>query len=304
MRCSVVAAVVLVLAGCIAIPPPRPLRSPLTFDSPAPTPEPAHRVYLPLLQVAPNPKRGVSLACGYDDMARQAAEVDGLRVAWVWNWEPNPPLFAGIESVPCVWDASDIGQSLGGNSEWLLGFNEPDDADQANMTPEQAAREWRRVEQTYPERKLTSPQVMVPGTWLEDWYAAYQAQNGGRTPRIDALAVHTYYGNDITAYQTQVLHYIDLANKWGVEEVWVTEFALSPGLDRTLRETLTDTAAYVAWLDAQPLVTRYAPWTNRVECMTTVVPDGIFDTPLYAANGALTPLGAVYRDGVGNEETQ
>lgn len=91
-------------------------------------------------------------------------------------------------------------------------------------------------------------------------------------------------------------YYIGLAAQWGVPEVWVTEFAIAPVLDRTLQSTLDDTAAYVAWLDAQQSVTRYAPWTNRVECMANIAPNGIFDTPMYGANGVLTELGAVYRD--------
>ena len=283
---------VLFLVSCVA-PAPGPLRSPLAFDSPVPAPE--QRVYLPLVATTPN-KKGVSLACGYEDMPRMAREVAELGVSWVWNWRTDPVTFPGVESVPCIWSGVVIGQPLGGTSAWVIGFNEPDMTDQANMAPEQAALEWLRMEATYHDRKLTSPQVVVPGgRWLEEWYAAYQDQNGGRAPRMDAIAIHTYYGNDLVAYQEQVRYYIALAEKWGVNEVWVTEFALSPGLDRTLRETLDDTAAYVAWLAAQPTVTRFAVWTNRVECGANITPDGIFDTPLYAANGVLTEAGKLYQ---------
>lgn len=279
----------LVLAGCVS---PQPLQSPLAFDSPLPPP--AHTVYMPSLQAARSP-RGVSLACGYEDLDRLAREVAALQVVWVWNWRTNPPLFADIESVPALWDGSVIGQSLGGNSAWLLGFNEPDRPDQANMTPEAAARAWAQVEQIYPERKLASPQPVEPGSrWLERWYAAYKEQNDGRPPRLDALAIHTYWDGTLASYQDQVRYYIDLAARWGVPEVWITEFAFAPGLDRTLRDTVGDMRAYIAWLDAQPTVTRYAPWTNRVECLDIVAPNSQFDTPLYSASGALTALGKMY----------
>jgi hypothetical protein len=284
---------VLGLAGCIGVPTPQPWRSPLAFTFASPLPELPRRVYLPLVASVPS-KKGISLACGYSDPDRMAREVAELGVSWIWNWGPTPPLFPGVESVPNIWSAASIGHPLGGNSEWLLGFNEPDQADQANVSPEMAARQWAELERTYPDRKLTSPQVVKwDRRWLEEWYAAYQAQNGGRAPRLDALAIHTYWGNDITAYQEQVRYYMALAQRWGVKEVWVTEFTLAPGLDRTVRETVDDLRAYVAWLDAQPMVTRYAPWTNRVEC-TDWPPSSVFDTPMYAANGLPTEAGRIY----------
>jgi hypothetical protein len=281
----------LLVAGCA--PAPQPFRSPLALTFASPLPEPPRQVYLPRVAAVPS-KKGVSLACGYDDPARMAREVAALNVAWVWNWGPTPPLFPDVESVPCIWDDTVIGATLGGNSEWVIGPNECDQHDQCNRSPEYMARAWAELERVYPDRKLTSPQVVRwDRRWLEEWYAAYQAQNGGRAPRLDAIAIHTYWGNDITAYQEQVRYYIALAQRWGVKEVWITEFAIAPGLDRTVQATVDDLRAYIAWLDAQPMVTRYAVWTNRVEC-TEWPPDSLFDTPLYGANGMMTELGKTY----------
>jgi hypothetical protein len=263
----------------------------LAFDSPLPTSE--YRTHLPLAAAVAN-KRGVSLACGTEDLVRTQREVQALGVSWVWNWSTQPPTFAGVESVPCVWDASYIGKPLGGSSSWVIGFNEPDQWDQANMTPEAGALAWRDLEAAYPERKLASPQVVKPGEhWLEKWYAAYLAHYD-HAPKIDALVLHTYWGNNLAAYQEQVRYYIKLADLWGVPEVWITEFAFAPVLDGTVREATAELAAYIAWLDAQPTVTRYSVWTNRVEC-TGIVPDGVFDTPLYAASGVLTAAGRAYQ---------
>ena len=287
------------LAGC-TLPSARPFVSPATFDSPLPPP--AYSYLVPLAFSAPEllgpamlpSKRGLSLACGYDDMARMAREVFVLRVAWLWNWSPDPPLFPGVESVPCVWDGTVIGKALGGNSAWLLGFNEPDQWDQANMTPEEGARLWAMLERTYPDRKLASPQVVKPyDYWLERWYAEY-VRLYGRAPRMDAIAIHTYWGKDASEYKRQVAYYIDLAQQWGVPEVWVTEFTLAPELDGTVRTTVAELQAYILWLDAQPMVTRYAPWTNRVECMG-FAPNTFFDTPLWGAGGGLSWMGEMYK---------
>jgi hypothetical protein len=282
----------LALSGCVA-PAPHPFVSPLelTFTSPLPA---AHLVYLPLY-THPIHKRGISLACGYEDMARLERETQALGVSWLWNWQTDPPVFEGIESVPCVWGAAYIGKPLGGNSEWVIGFNEPEQRDQANMTPAAAALTWRDLEDAYPDRKLTSPQVVQPDArWLEEWYAAYVVYYG-QAPRLDALAIHTYIGNDIEDYKRQVLYYIDLAKKWGVPEVWITEWTFAPMLDGTVRNSAQAITDYVAWLDAQPMVTRYSPWTNRVECMQNIAPDDFFDTPLFATNGLLTTAGQAYQ---------
>jgi hypothetical protein len=295
LRWTVGMALCLLLAGCVA-PPALPSAQP--FVSPLARP---HKLYLPTFLAdwfagqSISPKKGVSLACGGG--AARAREVQQLRVSWIWNWGTDPPLFPGIESIPAIWDASYIGKPLGGNSEWVLGFNEPDISNQANMTPEAAAIAWRKLEATYPYRRKTSPQVIYPGDWLERWYAAY-VDLYGQPPRLDALAIHTYIGNSSTAYIAQVQRYIALAQQWGVPEVWVTEWAMSHGLDRTLRDTMAEMSAYVNWLEAEPMIARYAPWTNRVECMDNEFGfryDSFADTPLFAHDGRLTDLGRTYQ---------
>ena len=282
-----------VLAGCVAY--PQPSESPVAlpaFDSPLPQPE--YRVYAPWVVGGPIAKKGVSFACGYDDMARMGREVAALNVSWIWNWSTDPPLFPGVESVPCVWDGSHIGKPLGGNSRWVLGPNECEQEDQCNTSPEVMAALWPQHEAANPGKLLTSPQVVRPDArWLERFYAAYQAQNDGRPPRMDAIAIHTYWWQDRGAYQDQVEYYIGLAQQWGVPEVWVTEFTLAPELDNTLQETLDELQAYITWLEAQPMVTRYSIWTNRTEC-NEYAPDTFYDTPLFAANGRITPMGRMY----------
>jgi hypothetical protein len=113
--------------------------SPLELTFASPLPSTTYQTYLPL-STHTITKRGISLACGYEDMARLDRETQALGVSWLWNWQTDPPVFEGIESVPCVWSAAFIGRPLGGNSEWVIGFNEPDQWDQANLTPEAGAR--------------------------------------------------------------------------------------------------------------------------------------------------------------------
>jgi hypothetical protein len=299
--CFAVLLLVLGLAGCVV---PAPFDSPLprTFDSPLPTPE--RKAFVPLILHAatlgpasvPSPKKGISLACGWDDLARMQREIDELRLSWVFVWGPWIPSFAGVESVPMIWGPAQMGMPAGGNSEWVIGFNEPDQRDQANLTPAEGARLWAQMEAAYPERKLTSPQVVHwNASWLEQWYAAYIAQFG-RPPRMDAIAIHTYFCASAADCQAQVEYYIGLAKRWNVPEVWITEWTFSPGMDRTLRAAIADMREYMAWLEQEPMVGRYAVWTNRTEC-TGFAPGTYFDTPMFAQNGAITEMGKAYAEG-------
>jgi hypothetical protein len=263
---------------------------------------PAHKVYFPLVarggggdSITPDMlsvKKGLSLACGWDDLARMQREIDTLRLSWVFVWGPGIPVFEGVESVPMIWGPAQIGLPIGGNSDWLIGFNEPDQRDQTNMTPAEGARLWAEMERLYPDRKLTSPQVVNwQAGWLEQWYASYLEQFG-RPPRMDALAIHTYFcgASDCKA---QVEYYIGLARRWNVPEVWITEWTFSPGMDGTRRQALTDMREYMAWMEHEPMIGRYAVWTIRTEC-TGYAPDSYFDTPMFAQNGMITPMGEMY----------
>jgi hypothetical protein len=263
---------------------------------------PLNKLYLPLvapMELAGRPyvKRGLTLACGEPESAAQVQDVAGARAVWIWDWGTQPPLFPGIESIATIKTAADIGKSLGGNSPWLLGFNEPDASNQANLTPDEGARLWALLEQAYPFHKLASPQPMYTGFgWLEAFRAAYIVQQG-HAPRLDALAIHTYSGNTAAAFIAQVRHAMNLARAWGIAEVWVTEFSLAPLLDRSIRDTSNELQVYLDFLDSEPLVTRYAIWTNRVECMRSIhgfAYEGQFDTPLFHMDGSMSELGRVY----------
>jgi hypothetical protein len=108
----------------------------------------------------------------------------------------------------------------------LLVLNEPNLVDQANLAPAQAAAIWPGYEAVAASTgvKLVGPAMTwgtMPGyadpvTWLDAFYAAYRNANGGRDPRIDALAFHWYdYG---------LGGQLDRLAKYG-KPFWVTEFA-------------------------------------------------------------------------------
>jgi len=241
-------------------------------ESPPPTPQPRQMrlssspqanqyfIYLPFIANPAGlppppppavPKKGVGLT--YND----CASVVSIKATWQYGWSTAPANCPNIENVPMMWDWTGINQTLVGNSNWLMGFNEPDLVWQANMTPEYAATVWRQLEQKHPEKKLLSPAPSDQHpSWLVNFRNAYIAAHG-TPPRMDGIAVHCYLWTSAQCIQlTQT--YIGWAKSWGIAEVWVTEFEFPTSGVRSLDSALQESSNYIGWLESQSIVTRYA----------------------------------------------
>ncbi len=229
-------------------------------------------------------------------------------VSWWYNWSPRPhdrlmsydyPAMYGVDFIPMVWnDKVDDGQLklyllAHPGIKYLLAINEPNLVDQANLTPEAAARFWPRLEQIAAQTgvKLVGPAMNWgtmsgfgdPAVWLDAFYAAYRAQNQNRDPHIDYLAFHWYdYG--LSAM-------LDRLARFG-KPFWVTEFANwhSPidGVQiDTLEKQKQQMAEMVAVCEARSDVFRYAWFTGRMN-------DDPHFSSLLGADGKLTELGRHY----------
>ncbi|MFL6681609.1 MAG: glycosyl hydrolase, partial [Burkholderiaceae bacterium] len=192
--------------------PPSPAPTPTPTPSPAPAPAPAPAPSP--TPVAKSAKRGVA----YDLATSADLQALSAGVSWWYDWgaRPNAALpanaaaQAGMDFVPMLWNASYDATSVenfikANNIRYLLVLNEPNLVDQADMTPAQAAAAWPGYEAVAAATgaKIVGPAVTwgtMPGysdpvVWLDAFIAAYQAANGGRSPRIDYLAFHWYdYG--------------------------------------------------------------------------------------------------------------
>jgi hypothetical protein len=202
-------------------------------------------------------------------------------------------MYAGVEAVPMIRDAGQMHVTLlGGDSDWIMGFNEPDLPGQANMTPDEAAVLWREIEGRWPGRRLLGPAPShLHPEWIVQFRDAYMRRYG-QAPRLDGLAFHCYY-----RYASQCIalgeRFVRWADEWGSEEVWCTEFAFlpvnGPDAERQARR-------FVAWLEGEPGVTRYAPYVVHQAVCDQFWPDcrpGA-DPSLLDAAGGVTEIGRWY----------
>ncbi len=234
-------------------------------------------------------KKGVALTYS------NCAGVDQLYVVWQYGWGPTPANCPGLENIPMIYNAADVDATLGGNSQWVMGFNEPDFSNEGNLTPSQAAPVWRQIELKYPSRKLVAPAPsQLAPDWIADFRSAYIADYG-TPPRLDALAVHCYAWQASVCIQFVQTYYEARAFSWGVPEVWVTEFSFAMTAPNTPSQSVQEAQTFIRWLEGESLITRFAWFASRIQGTEAWLPTDV-DTPLIDwASGNLALYGNMYR---------
>jgi hypothetical protein len=180
-------------------------------------------------------------------------ELDAVNASWMYNWGRNPTVCSGIESVPMLWCTGEVGLAIGGNSEWLLLFNEPDVAVQCNKTPHEGAIATRQASQAYSKR-LVSPAV-GDIRWLEDWKTEYNSLYG-TDPPVDAVAVHCYdWTGSVTGGVEHCQGLVRRAHALNLGPIWIAEWAWMGPQGRQAEQYIR---RMVQWLSSERMVQRHA----------------------------------------------
>jgi len=235
------------------------------------------------------------------------ADAGLLGASWRYNWLADIPTAPGVESVPMIYSARVLvhlltsARRIGGDSPYLMGFNEPDRSAQANLTPAEAVEAWLLLERMYPNRLLVSP---APSHLHPEWLAEFRSAfitAVGRPPRFDALAIHCYFANDASGCRAVIEQVAEYAQAWDIKGgVWVTEFGpacSAEGFDTTMAEI--EARAFVQWLEAHPQVTRYAWFPARLDGSEYWHPN-LKDWAVLVDGEGLTRWGQVYVGAIGD----
>lgn len=187
-----------------------------------------------------SPKRGVS-----QNGFTYAEEITALTpgVCWYYNWDEVPseidmPVVGpgtDMEFCPMAWGSTFNEEELRTyltehpGVKYLLGFNEPNFKNQANMTPAQAAEIWPRLEAIAEEfgLGLVGPAVNYspdapytdPTTWYDEFFELYPEA------RVDYIALHCY----MVAADGMMNYINSVAERYG-RKIWLTEFCAWDGL--------------------------------------------------------------------------
>jgi len=229
-------------------------------------------------------------------------------VSWgkIWDWLPGNEggsdfaawAAAGVGFIPMVWGAQQLQRAENGNlpvgSAALLGFNEPNFREQADLSPEQAALLWPRMELLAKQAgidTLVSPAMGFsnrrdPIRWLRDFFRACAGC------KVDAVAFHSY-----TCYGRWLKEHLDRFRVFG-KPIWLTEFACS---EASSPERLSASGQMAYMKEAIPLlehdsdVQKYA-WFSYFEdeWAFPIVHGRNGDAGLVHGDGTLSELGELY----------
>ena len=169
---------------------------------------------------------------GFDTVVRPdgrwRAQVTALRAHWFYSWgAPGPTdLPPSVQFVPMDWGYygnknDDLVKWLAKvkaqpNVDALLGFNEPDGKDQANLSVDGALEGWPYLMRT--GLTLGSPAAVHADG---DWMKAFMTGAEKKHLRVDFITIHWYGG----ANPQDFLGYLARIHTLYHRPLWVTEFA-------------------------------------------------------------------------------
>ena len=271
----------------------------------------------------PSASRSAKRGIGVNGFTAADMALMGANTHWFYNWGTSIDNTAianaranNLLFMPMFWNGvnADTLRALKSSypeAEYILGFNEPNLTDQANMTPTQAAQSnrWPALVSVAKELnlKIVSPAMNYgtlrnygdPIKWLDEFFGidSYPGFSGVSLDDIDAISIHCYMN-----YPSALKSYIDRFKKYG-KSIWMTEWCAweNEGSGVLANQTLgvqhqmylmSQTAMY---MEQDPMVGRYAWFMLK----NGAGANGHNNSPWWAllvntANPVLTDLGKVY----------
>jgi hypothetical protein len=175
---------------------------------------------------------------GFADTGANYNNLQATGAGWYYTWglgAGNPGNF-DAEFSPMFWGSWAVNQGNidsvknNPNVEWVLGFNEPERTDQANLTVSQAISSWTTLSNGFAGsgKKLVSPAVSDTGSG-QQWLANFMSQATANNLKVDAVAFH-WYGvstpdnpaGAASSFLSRVQSYYNSYQK----PVFITEFAI------------------------------------------------------------------------------
>ncbi|MDF2838152.1 MAG: polymerase, partial [Paenibacillus sp.] len=235
--------------------------------------------------------------------------LESLDVSWAYNWSTDYNFSneaeADFDFVPMIWGPGAISDDkihelkqgkLDGKYTHLLGFNEPELAEQSSTTVEDAIHWWPRLMET--GLRLGSPSVAYPGDgsldaygiyWLRDFMQEAEARNYP----VDFITLHFY--QDFThpdAVEQLENTLIDLYEEYQ-KPIWITEIGSivfgKPRYEPTELAANEYMREVIPMLESLPFIERYS-WfvdscAHEAACRYT---------NLYDIDDQITRMGEIY----------
>ena len=257
---------------------------------PASTPFPAPKV-------ASNMKKGIGLGTNKPGYADKLA---ALKVTWTYSWGSDIPgnLPAGVEFVPMVWGWRNHEQQDSfyqrltkereeGKFNTLLGFNEPDGADQANIPVATALAAWPKLESV--GARLGSPAGVHPDV---PWMAEFMKTAKKDKLRVDFVTIH-WYGSASQA--SDFLSYVARIHSLYNKPIWITEFCPADWQAGPNKKNMNTPQQCERFMRAVIPALKRLPYVEKFAWFSADSDSAKLGTAsLFNPDGSLTDLGKIY----------
>lgn len=228
----------------------------------------------PLKSVVATGKKGIGLA---ESKGYSGKQLEALQVAWYYNWGSQSKITTTVPFVPMIFSKRTVDMAL--QTDIVLGFNEPDNSKQSNMSVDEALKHWPKV--VAMAKRVGAPS-MAGNPLFGDWLPQFMQAN----PKVDFITVHWYKGIQSKKF-IKDLEAIHTSYK---KPIWVTEFApQTAGSSRNQpdkfkqQEVNTFIRETLAWMDKSPFIEKYAWHDSKLGT-----------SALFDENGQLTETGRTY----------
>lgn len=263
-------------------------------------------------------KKGI---CINSNMGKRIAPYE-LNISWYYNWALTEfsdyktdvkrgiefaNEFRKIEFVPMVWSSNSladssnkVNQAAASGAKYVLGYNEPDFTNQANMSVANAVAFWPAFMNK--GIRVGSPATASWPTNSKNWFQPFMNQiNANANLNVDFITIHCYPDNYQGADMAQwfLTTVVDACWEKYHKPIWITEVS-TVGEYITRNGTAEFVKSVIPGLDSRDYVERYSFFS--FDAGTTDVAQknaGLW----YYATGALTTAGEMYRD-YGNPITE
>jgi alpha-galactosidase len=243
---------------------------------------------------AVSPKKGV----GEYAQPHGSKTLSELTVSWYYDWQPTADVAgapADVQFIPMIWgmnnlDRADLNAAKASGADTLMGFNEPNEKTQSDMTVQQALDAWPQLEAL--NMRLGSP---APGTGddvkPDGWLARFMAGAKARGYRVDFICIHPYQSSfDPDQATKDLITEVTTVHEMYHLPIWVTEYAMANWKTPPQTPDAATQAKFAAEsaqaLEAISYVERYA-WYGDLPNQPTF--------SLYNIDGTPTPVGIAWR---------
>ncbi len=228
---------------------------------------------------------------GWDDTAGVGGIGALMKPYWFYDWGNGRSSTSDAEYVPMQWGGGySTGINSKQNSTEVIGYNEPDSSQQANLSVAQALANWPNMAQS--GLRLGSPAVSDSGVTGQglDWIYSFINQATNLGYRVDYIPIHWYKCGQSSA---QLLTYLTGVYQATGLPIWLTEFNyganwcdVNGSLPPTSAQEATAVSQFISVLESAPFVERYSIYNWVTTNREMVLDDGV----------TVTAAGTIYRD--------